>query len=159
MYSSKLLYIQAEKKRQEELKQQLEAELKQQQIALKMLKKANTTAKETANSKTNSSPKENHDTVHHKTSTSPKDLSSKLFDRVNTVHEDTQSRLRKASISPKDKETALEREKSPVTSDGKQSNVKHVGLLNLVRQRSPESKALHVSSLLLKIAFWKATKN
>ena len=108
--------------------------------------KSNTSPKETANFKVNTSPRDKHN-VHNKMNSSPKELGSKLFERVNVHfgHEEVEGDPRQA-VSPERKKTAG-RESSAVKSDGNASQVKHVGLLNLVRQRSPEGKPQQVRKL------------
>ena len=156
---------QSQKVKQEELKQQLEAELKQQQMALRMLKKANATHQETP-VKPNSVIKDKHGIFHKaiksqkETSLSPTEKSPKLFSKVNMVHKEREKEAKRASASPTDHvperdisptksdSKVAEREISPTKSDSTPTTVKHVGLLNLVRQRSPE-KALQVSGRAL----------
>ena len=120
--------------------------------------KSNTSPKETANFKVNTSPKDKHD-VHNKMNSSRKELGSQLFERVNVnmrseevrgdprkagnVHEEMEGDPTQAGNSTNSKRTT-ERESSAGKSDGKSSTVKHVGLLNLVRQRSPEGKSQQV---------------
>ena len=126
-------FIQAEKNKQEALKRQLEAELKQQQMALRMLKKANSTHKELHDTKPNTSLQEKHD-IFNKSNKTHSGTNQNLLIKTNTSQVD--SEFRKASVSPKDVKQTSSRETSPLKSDRKSHQETEV--LNLSRQKSPE---------------------
>ena len=127
-------FIQAEKNKQEALKRQLEAELKQQQMALRMLKKANSTHKELHDTKPNTSLLQEKLDIFNKSNKTHSGTSQNLLIKTNTSQVD--SEFRKASVSPKDVKQTSSRETSPLKSDRKSHQEAEV--LNLSRQKSPE---------------------